>query len=57
MAKEVQTLTASCPTHGPVLATREMPGSGFPWVVNGVRRWLAKREPYRCPTCKQPVTG
>jgi len=56
MAKEVQTMAASCPAHGPVQATRELPGSGFPWVVNAARRWWAGRQPYRCPTCKEPVT-
>jgi hypothetical protein len=55
MAKEVQTVTASCPTHGPVQARREIPGTGFPWIVNAVRRSIAKRQPYRCPTCGGPV--
>jgi len=56
MAIEVQTRSGSCPTHGAVEGTREIPGSGFPFVVNAVRRYMARKEPYRCPTCGAPVT-
>jgi hypothetical protein len=56
MPKELQTRTGSCPEHGVVQATREVPGSGFPWIVNAVRRAIAKRRPYRCPACGKPVT-
>ncbi len=56
MPKEIQTKTGVCPDHGTVEATREIPGSGFPFVVNAVRRLLAKRQPYRCPQCRTPVT-
>ena len=56
MAKEVQTLNGTCPTHGAVEGKREIPGSGFPFVVNAVRRYFAKRRPYKCPTCGGPVT-
>jgi hypothetical protein len=56
MASETQTQTGTCPTHGSVEATREMPGSGFPFLVNAVRRQIAGRRPYRCPTCGAPVT-
>jgi hypothetical protein len=33
MAKEVQTQTGRCATHGTVEATREVPKTGFPFVV------------------------
>ncbi len=56
MPKEVQTKAGSCPDHGAVQATREIPGAGFPFIVNAVRRWLAKRRPFRCPECGTPVT-
>jgi hypothetical protein len=56
MATEVQTQSGSCATHGTVEATREMPRPHFPFVVYGVRRALAARRPFRCPTCGAPVT-
>jgi predicted RNA-binding Zn-ribbon protein involved in translation (DUF1610 family) len=56
MATETQTRTAVCPTHGTVEATREIPKSGFPYLVNAVRRALAERRPYHCPTCGEAVT-
>lgn len=55
MATETQTRTGVCPTHGSVAATREIPKAGFPFVVNAVRRALASRRPYRCPTCGAAV--
>jgi hypothetical protein len=55
MASETQTLTGRCPAHGTVEATRELPAAGFPFLINGVRRFLARRRPYRCPTCGEPV--
>jgi hypothetical protein len=55
MASEAQTRTGTCPTHGTVEATRQVPRSGFPWIVNVVRRAIATRKPYRCPTCGAPT--
>jgi len=55
MAIEVETRTGRCPTHGTVNATRDMPKSGFPWIINGVRRLIAARRPFRCPTCDAPI--
>jgi hypothetical protein len=55
MAIEVESRTGLCATHGTVEGTRDMPGSGFPWVYNGIRRMLARRKPYRCPECGAPV--
>jgi len=55
MASEVQTQTGRCPTHGTVEATKEVPRPSFPFVIYAVRRWLAGRRPFRCPTCGTPV--
>ena len=56
MATEVETRTGQCATHGTVEATREMPRMGFPFVVLGVLRAMARRRPFRCPECGEPVT-
>ena len=56
VANETQTRTAVCPTHGKVEATREMPKPGWPYLVYAVRRLLASRRSYRCPTCSEAVT-
>jgi hypothetical protein len=56
VATDTQTMTGTCPTHGTVEATREMPRPGFPFVVYAIRRMLASRRPYRCPTCGTTVT-
>jgi hypothetical protein len=55
MATETQTTTGTCPTHGEVEATREIPRVTFPPIITAVRRAFAKRRPYRCPTCDSPV--
>ncbi len=56
MATATETRTGACPTHGTVEASREMPRLGFPFLYFGVRRLLARKRPFRCPTCGQPVT-
>jgi hypothetical protein len=56
MAHDVQTRKGTCPTHGLVDGTRNMPGHGFPFLYHWIRRVLAGRKPYRCPMCDQPVT-
>ena len=55
MATETQTRTADCPTHGAVEAIREIPRITFPPIISAVRRTLAKRRPFACPTCGAPV--
>ena len=55
MAKEVQTQTGQCPTHGTVEATREIPKMTFPFVYFAVMRAIAQRRPYRCPHCGAAV--
>jgi len=57
MAKEVQTETGQCPTHGTVEATREIPKLAFPYVFFAVWRSMAQRRPYRCPQCGAAVNG
>ena len=57
MASEMQTKTGRCPTHGTVQATRAIPRMGFPFIVYGIRRALAKRKPFLCPECGRPVEG
>jgi hypothetical protein len=55
MAKEIQTQQGQCESHGTVQATREIPGMGFPFIYFAVTRALAKRKPFRCPECGDPV--
>lgn len=55
MATETQTRTGTCPTHGAVEGTREVPRAHFPFVVYAIRRLLASRRPYVCPSCGAPV--
>jgi hypothetical protein len=55
MATEVQTRAGHCATHGNVEGTREVPQPHFPFVIYAVRRVLATRRPYRCPSCGEPV--
>ena len=40
---------------GPSTATREIPTISFPWIVNAVRRSMAKRRPFACPECGDPI--
>ena len=56
MAKEVETRTGRCATHGTIEATREIPKMGFPYIYYAVVRAMAKRRPFQCPECGQPVT-
>lgn len=56
MASEIETRTGRCAVHGTVEATREIPRMGFPFIYFAVRRWFARRSPFRCPTCGETVT-
>jgi hypothetical protein len=56
MANEVETRTGRCATHGDVEATREIPKMGFPFIYFAIARAVAKRRPFRCPDCGDPVT-
>jgi hypothetical protein len=55
MAKEAQTQTRRCSTHGTAEATREVPDTGFPYVVHATRRAAARRRPFLCPECGAAV--
>ena len=55
MAGEVEIKTGRCATHGVVEGTRDMPKLTFPWIVNSIRRSLARRNPFLCPTCGEPL--
>jgi hypothetical protein len=57
MAREIETRTGHCAAHGTVEATREMPKMGWPFVYFAVVRAMARRRPFRCPTCGEPVTA
>jgi hypothetical protein len=56
MATTTETRIGTCTTHGTVQAERQMPKLGFPFLVTGPKRYLAKRKPFRCPDCGSPVT-
>jgi hypothetical protein len=47
----------TCPTHGQVQATREVPSMSFPFIINGIRRLAARNRPYVCPECGAQVSG
>ena len=55
MATQVQTQTGRCSTHGTVEATREVPETGFPFVVYAIRRAATRRRPFLCPECGTAV--
>jgi len=57
MSIETETQRALCQTHGSVLATRRIPTMGFPFIVFAIRRYLARRGPFRCPICETPTTS
>ena len=55
MADKVETRRGICETHGSVEATREMPRTQFPFIVYAVRRFMARKRPFLCPSCGKPV--
>ena len=55
MATEVETRRGRCSVHGDVEGTRDVPKITFPWVVNSIRRSLARRRPFACPSCGEPI--
>ena len=56
MAAEVQTRQGTCPTHGSVQGTRQIPRITFPWLITAVVRAVAMRRPYLCPQCGEHVS-
>jgi hypothetical protein len=57
MASETQTHTGTCPTHGTVEATREMPKPSFPVFVYGVRRLIATSPARHCRLSRRQRSG
>ena len=55
MATEVETKKGRCSTHGEVEGERQIPTMTFPWIVNSIRRSLARRHPFQCPECGEPL--
>ena len=57
MAKtETETRSGRCTTHGQVEASRELPAIRFPFAYWAIVRARAKRKPFLCPTCGEPVS-
>lgn len=56
MATKTETHYGTCPIHGHVTATREVPGASFPFVLYAVRRYKARQQPFLCPTCGSAVS-
>ncbi len=54
-AVETESRSGRCATQGTVEATRQLPKLGFPYLYFAIARSLAKRRPFRCPTCSEPV--
>ena len=58
MTSQVQTKTGTCPTHGAVQGTREIPKLEFPFVVFAIMRGVAMwRRPFTCPQCGGVITA
>ena len=53
---ETRTRRGTCPTHGQVVAQKQVPKLKFPIVVTGIARGTAAIRPYRCPDCGAKVT-
>jgi hypothetical protein len=47
--------SGQCGTDGIVEGMREIPRLEFPFFVYAVLRWRAKRQPFLCPVCGEPV--
>ena len=56
MSTQMQTRAGNCARHGRVVGAREIPDMGFPFVYYAIVRAIARRRPFRCPGCDQPVT-
>ena len=57
MAKEAQTQAGRCSTHGTVEATREIPETGFPYVVYAIRRARRPAPPVPLPGMRSSRPG
>ena len=56
MATRTETRFGTCPDHGAVEGIRELPRPSFPFIIYGIRLFLARRKPFRCPSCTQPLS-
>ena len=56
MDEELETRSGRCESHGTVTGARKIPRMGFPFIWFAAARALARRRPFRCPECDQPVT-
>jgi len=56
MSNQVETRAGTCARHGEVAGVREIPDVGFPFVYYAIVRAIARRRPFRCPDCDQPLT-
>ena len=50
---EPRSRQGTCPTHGQVIAKKQVPKLKFPVVVTGIARGAAAIRPYRCPTAER----
>jgi hypothetical protein len=55
LPNQTETALGDCPTHGEVEGTREIPKISFPPIYTSIRRAMAKRKPFLCPTCGAPI--
>jgi hypothetical protein len=55
MKTEIERRTGECTTHGRVEGTREIPRMRFPFLYYWIVRRKARREPFYCPTCDEPL--
>jgi hypothetical protein len=55
VAIKTETQYGTCPAHGHVTATREMPGPTFPFLLYAIRRYRARQQPFLCPSCGAAV--
>ncbi len=55
MKSEIERKTGECATHGRVEGTREIPRMSFPFIVYWFLRRNARKKPYYCPVCDEPL--
>lgn len=56
MATKTEIRSGTCPDHGSVEGTRELPRPSFPFIIYGIRLFLARRKPFLCPSCSLPLS-
>ena len=48
---ETRTRQGTCPIHGQVTASKQVPKLKFPFVITSIARGTAAMRRYRCPEC------